>query len=82
MLFYSQENGSNERKKCRCLRTEVLNAMRTTEFKVFCREEHGSAPNDFQIHQCERTASVVSEAAIIGCSIYLQGITHEAISLI
>ena len=62
--MYLEKGGSSEAKKCRGLRIAVMEVMRTHAFKSFCQEELGSAPNDFMIHECERTGSAISEAAV------------------
>ena len=80
LWVYLDKNESNEGKKCRGLWTEAIKTMRTTEFKDFCTEELETAPNDFQIHECERTGSAVSEAAVIRCSMHMYCITQETIS--
>ena len=59
------ENGRFGGKKSRGLMTEDMKAMRTMEFKDFCKEKLGSASIEFQIRECERICSAVSEAAVI-----------------
>ena len=76
------ENGRFGGKESQGLMTEDMKAMRTTEFKDFCSEKLGSASIEFQIHECERICSAVSEAAAIKKSNETKGITHEAIGSI
>ena len=64
IVMFCRERGCSEGKKCRGLRVAATNVMRTQEFKTFCAAELGSAPNDFLIHECERTGSAITEAAV------------------
>ena len=60
----SEKSGCRDSKKCRSLRIATMQALPTTAFKQFCRGELGSAPNDFQIQESEKTGDPISEATV------------------
>ena len=51
-------------RECKALRVAETKVMQTVEFKDFCRESLGMAPNDFMAQECAKVTASISEAAV------------------
>ena len=58
-----RKNATSSR-KCKALRVAATKAMQTAEFKNYCRETLGIAPNYFIAQECAKVTGSISEAAV------------------